>query len=78
VVPYSIHPDRVHSVYGTIGSGKAIVFQNGVAAEVTWHKASRTEQVTFTDAAGSAVALNPGQTWFTAVGSSDLIGFRGP
>lgn len=51
----------------TIGSGNAIIFQNGTATNVTWHKNSKQEQITFTDAAGSDVPLVRGQTWVVAV-----------
>lgn len=50
-----------------IGSGSATIFQDGTVQEVTWKKASRTAQITFTDAAGKDVPLARGQTWITAV-----------
>jgi len=51
----------------TIGSGAAVIFQNGVAQEVTWNKSSRTSQIKFTDKKGEVVPFNRGQTWITAV-----------
>jgi hypothetical protein len=51
----------------TIGSGKAVIFQDGVATEVTWSKASKTDQLKFTDAEGADVPLARGQTWLTSV-----------
>ena len=72
-MPYSIHADGIHSVYQTLGSGKAYIFQAGDVLEVTWHKADRNAQFTFTDGAGKEVKLNPGQTWLTAVGTSNAI-----
>jgi hypothetical protein len=51
----------------TTGNGQATIFQNGTAQEVTWHKANRNTQITFTDAAGKDVPLNRGQTWIAAV-----------
>lgn len=53
-----------------IGTGTATIFQDGGAQEVTWSKASKTEQIKFTDAAGSDVPLARGQTWITAVPST--------
>lgn len=50
-----------------IGSGKAVIFQDGTFQEVTWSKASKTDQIKFTDAAGVDVPLARGQTWLTAV-----------
>lgn len=50
-----------------IGNGTAYIFQDGTAQEVTWSKASREGQLTFTDTAGEIVSLARGQTWITAV-----------
>jgi hypothetical protein len=51
----------------TTGSGPATIFQNGTATAVTWHKTSKTSQITFTNAAGADVPLVRGQTWIAAV-----------
>ncbi len=51
----------------TIGSGQAVIFQDGTAQEVTWSKPAKTSQITFTDASGNDVPLARGQTWLTAV-----------
>ncbi len=66
-MPYSIQSDGKHSVYGTIGSGQMYVFQDGTVTSGTWSKASSSAQFSFVDAAGKPLALNPGQTWITAV-----------
>lgn len=67
IAPYSIHPDGVHSVYGNIGSGKVLIFQNGTMAEGTWEKSTDTAPLAFKDASGTDIALQPGQTWITVV-----------
>jgi hypothetical protein len=51
----------------TTGSGIATIFQNGTAINVTWHKASRKGQLTFTNSKGEDVPLVRGQTWIAAV-----------
>lgn len=51
----------------TIGSGNAEIFQNGTVINATWNKASKTDQITFTDAEGNDIALVRGQTWIAAV-----------
>lgn len=56
-----------HEAITTIGSGSAIIFQNGVAANATWTKASKTDQIIFTDAVGVNIPLIRGQTWVVAV-----------
>jgi hypothetical protein len=56
-----------YSDYTTVGSGTAYIFQNGTEITGTWSKASNNAQITFTDAAGQPIPLNPGQTWISAV-----------
>lgn len=51
----------------TTGEGKAVIFQNGTATEATWHKATSSDQLSFTDANGQQVELARGQTWITAI-----------
>lgn len=51
----------------TTGSGEAVIFQNGTAQTVTWHKANRASQLSFTNSEGKDVPLVRGQTWISAV-----------
>lgn len=76
VVPYGIAADRVHSVYQTIGSGKAFVFQDGVATEGTWEKKSGKDQIVFKDAAGTPIPFNAGQTWITATSIANNVIYK--
>ena len=62
--------DGYREQINTIGTGTAYIFQGGEVQEVTWTKASKTEQIKFTDAAGVDVPLARGQTWITAVPAS--------
>lgn len=73
VMPH--HYAGIYSVYGTTGSGKAYVFQDGVAAEATWTRAERKSQITLTDAAGAPLGLNPGHTWITLAGAANQVTF---
>ena len=59
--------DGYRESINVIGSGGAVIFQDGAVQEVTWSKPSKTDQITFTDAEGNPVALARGQTWVTAV-----------
>jgi hypothetical protein len=59
--------DGYREVITTTGSGKATIFQNGVAAEATWHKVSQLSQLYFTDSAGKNIPLVRGQAWIAAV-----------
>lgn len=75
VVPKGIHPNRIHTTYAAIGSGKAYIFQDGGVTEGTWTKGSDKEQIAFKDAAGAAIGLNPGQTWISIVGAAPNVTF---
>jgi hypothetical protein len=76
IMSQGIAADGVHSAYGSIGSGTAIIFQDGTATEAKWTKNSRQENLKFTDASGKTIGLNPGQTWFTAVGDKSRVTYR--
>lgn len=73
VVPYGIAADGHHSEYQTVGSGQVFIFQDGVVSTGTWSKASDKSQITFADAAGKPMLLDPGQTWLTAVNASGKV-----
>lgn len=54
--------------YHTSGTGDAVVFVNGMAHEVTWHKENMRKQFFFTSKTdGKPFELPRGKTWFTAV-----------
>ena len=59
--------DTYRQVIQTTGSGKAVVFQNGDATKVTWHRKSNSSAFEFTTADGKPFALARGQTWITAL-----------
>ena len=49
------------------GSGRAIVFRDGIAVAGTWQSNSRGDTPRFFDGAGAEVALKPGRTWISVV-----------
>ena len=55
----------------TTGSGQANIFQDGIITYANWQKKSRTDPITFTDAAGKEIPLDRGQTWVVAVPNSN-------
>lgn len=63
----TIFEDGYRESINATGQGGAVIFQDGTAQEVTWHKATKADQITFTDAAGQDVPLARGQTWISAV-----------
>jgi hypothetical protein len=66
----------IYTTYNTLGSGEAYVFQDGILTKGTWHKASNKEQFSFTDANGTPLKLDPGQTWISVVGGSNRITYK--
>lgn len=76
VMSATLESDGLHMQYGTIGSGQMYVFQDGGVEQGTWHKTANTSQFTFTDANGKTLALDPGQTWITALGASNLVSYK--
>jgi hypothetical protein len=76
VMTYGIAPNGVNSTYGTIGSGKAYIFQDGIVTEGIWSKSSSKSQIVWKDAAGNVIKLNPGQTWITAVNNNPSVSYK--
>ena len=76
IMPQGIEADGLHSSYGTIGSGQAFVFQDGIVTQGTWHKASTNANITFTDANNQPLKFNAGQTWLTALGAASRVTYK--
>lgn len=66
---------HIYTTYANVGSGQVVIFQDGGYKEGTWKKESNTSNLSFTDSAGTPIQLNPGQTWFTALGGRDRVTF---
>lgn len=62
-----------HMLYTTIGTGKAVIFQDGKAINGTWSKASRTARTKFFTSQGAEVQFNRGLIWIEAVSDSNLL-----
>lgn len=59
--------DNYHEDIDAIGSGKAFIFQNGMAVAGRWEKGSKADQIKFIDDNGNEIKLAPGQTFVSAV-----------
>jgi len=75
VMPYGLAGDGYHSIYQSLGSGQAYIFQDGNVTIGSWSKPDVKSQITFTDANGKPIPFNPGQTWLTALGSNSAIAY---
>jgi len=54
---------HMHNLYEVIGSGKGILFQNGIKKDITWSKSSRTARTIYKDETGKEVNFVPGNVW---------------
>ena len=67
--------DNYHEDIDALGSGKAFIFQNGMAISGKWEKATKADQIKFTDEAGNEIKLAPGQTIVSAVPDYGSVDF---
>jgi hypothetical protein len=58
------YENNLHMLYGTKGTGKAIVFNNGEETQATWSKKSRTSRLVLRDSSGSEIKFVRGLIWF--------------
>lgn len=61
------YPGNVHILYGTTGSGRALIFQDGKASEGKWVKQSRTARTKFVDSQNKEIEFNRGEIWIQTV-----------
>lgn len=52
---------------GAVGGGAATLFKDGVATEIKWAQKDFRSRIKFTDANGTEVALNRGDTWISVL-----------
>lgn len=58
---------HAHLLYGTIGTGKALIFRDGKVAVGTWKKAKRVSRTKFYDEKGKEIEFNRGPVWMEVV-----------
>jgi len=62
-----------HMFYQVIGTGKALIFQNGEAIQGTWKKASALDREVFYDTNGKEIKMVRGQTWIELVPAKNAV-----
>lgn len=62
-----------HMFYTVIGTGEALVFQNGEVVKGTWKKASALDREVFYDTNGKEIKMVRGQTWIEMVPSTNKV-----
>jgi hypothetical protein len=64
-----------HMLYTTIGTGKALIFQDGQVTTATWAKQSRQARTKFTDSKGKEIVFNPGPIWIEIVPAGNEVSY---
>ncbi len=62
-----------HLLYQVIGTGKALIFQNGNVINGTWSKASPLDREIFYDTNGKEISLVRGATWVEVLPSQNSV-----
>ncbi len=63
-----------HMLYDVVGSGKAIIFQNGTAQTATWSKPDDTDMVTF-KVGGKEVEFARGEIWVSVLPTGNSVSY---
>lgn len=66
---------NAHLLYGTTGTGKALIFQDGKSIEGKWTKASRTARSKYTDNKGNEISFSRGSIWIQTVPEGARVSF---
>ncbi len=64
---------NAHIIYGTVGTGKALIFQDGKVVEGKWVKPIRSSRTKFVDSKGKEISLNRGAIWIQTVPEGSKI-----
>lgn len=67
--------EKKHLLYGTTGTGDALLFKNGEVEEITWAKKTRTDELDFVDNRGKQVPLARGLTWISVVSNDTEVSY---
>lgn len=59
------YENNVHLLYGTKGTGKAVVYRDGKKVEGTWRKDKRTSRTLLFDLNGDPIKFDKGNIWFS-------------
>lgn len=67
--------EKKHMLYGTTGSGDAIIFKDGSAIQAHWNKKERESALTFTDSKGKDIPLARGLTWISVLSKTNKVNY---
>jgi hypothetical protein len=66
---------KAYNIIDTVGTGAAVVFQDGVAKVGTWRKDSEGGRTRFFDSAGGEMTFNRGRTWIEVVPTDSAVNY---
>lgn len=58
------YENNAHMLYGTTGTGEALIFMDGKEISGNWEKVERTARLIITDETGKEIKFNRGKIWF--------------
>ena len=67
--------DHAHILYDTLGSGKALIFQDGKAIVGSWSKKSRIGRTVFSDSVGKEIEFTRGPVWIEVLPSEQQVSY---
>jgi len=64
-----------HVLYTTVGTGDALIFQNGQVIEGSWTKDARNKMIRFKDSKGKEISLVRGKIWIEALAIGNKVDY---
>lgn len=64
---------NAHLLYGTKGTGRALIFVDGKQIKGNWKKSGRTGRTILTDSSGTGIKFNRGKIWFEIVEADGVV-----
>ncbi|MDO8621567.1 MAG: DUF3048 domain-containing protein [Candidatus Levybacteria bacterium] len=70
------YEDNVHLLYTTKGTGRAIIFKDGMEIKGTWSKNTRTSRTLLFDSNGNPIKFNRGLIWFEILPTDGVVSVK--
>ncbi len=67
---------NAHMIYGTKGTGEAIIFMDGKQTKGTWKKADRGSRLILSDSTGKEITYTKGKIWYNVQPKGDTVAVK--
>lgn len=67
------YENNIHLLYGTRGTGKALIYRDGKKVEGIWRKDKRTARTLLFDLNGEPIKFNRGNMWFSILPTDGVV-----